>query len=49
MNQNAIKALDRLNKKLGIIKQESFVRNRHNLLQSIEECIALLDIIDRNK
>ena len=48
MNETAQIAMKTLNRKLEVLKEDSAKRNRLNLKQYIEECIALLQIIERN-
>ena len=49
MNDTGKKALKMLNKKLTVLKEDAVTRSRDNLKQYIEECIALLKLIERNK
>jgi hypothetical protein len=49
MNDTSNKALKMLNKKLTVLKEDAVTRSRDNLKQYIEECIALLKLIERNK
>jgi len=49
MNDTGNKALKMLNKKLTVLKEDAVTRSRDNLKQYIEECIALLKLIERNK
>ena len=48
MNETAQIAMKTLNRKLQVPKEDSQQRGRLNLKQYIEECIALLNIIERN-
>jgi len=49
MNDTGNKALKMLNKKLTVLKEDAVSRSRANLKQYIEECIALLEVAERNK
>ena len=48
MNETAKIAIKTLNRKLQVLKEDSEQRGRLNLKQYIEECIALVNIIERN-
>lgn len=48
MNETAQIAMKTLNRKLKVLKEDSEQRGRLNLKQYIEECIALVKIIERN-
>jgi hypothetical protein len=48
MNETAQIAMKTLTRKLEVLRKDSEQRNRPNLQQYIEECIALLKIIERN-
>ena len=49
MNDTADKALKMLGKKLTILRDDSSNRGRQGVKMYIEECIALLEIVERNK
>ena len=49
MNDTANKALKMLGRKLDILKNDSSNRGRQGVKMYLEECIALLEIVERNK
>jgi len=49
MTDTGNQALKMLAKKLEVLRDDSISRQRDNLKQYIEECMSLLEIVERNK
>ena len=49
MNDTANKALKMLGRKLTVLRDDQSNRGRVGVKMYVEECIALLDIVERNK